>query len=160
MKHKKIVSFGDLLYQIDKSNLVFTNGCFDMFHAGHAHLLSSIKQLTPKDSRLIVAVNSDKSVRSNKGSSRPIIPEAHRAYLVACHESVDQVFIFDESSVETHLRLLKPKFWCKGGDYDLSSLNSLEKDAAKETKVLFIPLLKGLSSTNIINKIKNEKIHH
>jgi rfaE bifunctional protein nucleotidyltransferase chain/domain len=160
MKHKKIVSFEDLLYQIDKSNLAFTNGCFDTFHAGHAHLLSSIKQLTPEGSKLIVAVNSDKSVQLNKGPSRPIIPEAQRAYLVACHESVDSVFIFDEKSVETYLRLLKPAFWCKGGDYDLSSLNPLEKDAAENTQVLFIPLLKGLSSTNIINKIKNEKIHH
>jgi rfaE bifunctional protein nucleotidyltransferase chain/domain len=156
MNHPKIVSLKEILYNVSSDPIVFTNGCFDMFHAGHAHMLKSIKRSAPLDAKLVVGINSDESVRANKGPDRPIICEEQRAYLVACHESVDSVFIFNEVTVERHLRRLKPAFWYKGGDYDISNLNLSEKDASKNTEILFMPFLEGISATKIINNIKNK----
>lgn len=138
--------------------LGFTNGCFDLFHAGHANLLSQIRSQIGSMGKLIVAVNSDSSIKANKGQNRPIIPEAQRAYQIACHEAVDWVFIFHETTVEKYLKDFAPDIWFKGGDYqnDCSKLDSGETHAAKikQTSIRFIPLVEGISSTNIISKIK------
>ena len=100
MNHPKIVSLKEILYNITSDPIVFTNGCFDMFHAGHAHMLKSIKRSAPLDAKLVVGINSDESVRANKGPHRPIICEEQRAYLVACHESVDSVSLAQTSYSE------------------------------------------------------------
>ena len=155
MNHAKIVSIEKLLCDFDFGEIAFTNGCFDLFHVGHAKLLNDIKSALPLGTKLIVGVNGDISVKKNKGKDRPIIPEAERAYLVACHEAVDYVFIFNEKTVQKYLKRLKPRFWYKGGDYNLSSLSNFEKDACKATEVLFVPFTEGVSSTNIIKKIKS-----
>lgn len=156
MHHHKIISFGEVLCKVSPDPTVFTNGCFDMFHAGHAHMLKSIKRSAPLHSNLIVGINSDESVRANKGSDRPIICEEQRAYLVACHESVDNVFIFNEPTVERYLRRLKPAFWYKGGDYDISDLKLEEKNASQNTEILFVPFLEGVSATSIISDIRTK----
>ena len=154
MNHPKIKT----LEQIIQNNLhpiVFTNGCFDLFHAGHAFLLNEIKSSCDPKARLVVAINSDNSVKQNKGESRPIISESYRAYMVACNENADDVFIFDDKDVSNIIRQLKPDFWFKGGDYTIESLNDLEKQAAKDTIIKTVSFLSGFSSTSIIDKIKN-----
>ena len=137
-----------------KKFFIFTNGCFDLFHAGHAGLLNAMKNACSLNSKLVVGINGDSSVKSLKGDDRPIIPAKQRAYTVACHEAVDYVFIFNTKTVAKHLRELRPDFWCKGGDYDEDSLNKLELKAKGNTILKVIPFVEDISSSNIINKIK------
>lgn len=156
MNHPKIVRPETIIYQcqIRGIKVAFTNGCFDLFHAGHAHLLQSIKQELPDDCALVVGVNGDKSVKKNKGPNRPIISQEQRAFLVACHESVDYVFLFDEKTVESYLRHFKPWRWYKGGDYSITTLDPVERLACGQTEVRFIPFVEDISATKIIEKIK------
>jgi D-beta-D-heptose 7-phosphate kinase/D-beta-D-heptose 1-phosphate adenosyltransferase len=164
MKHKKIFTFEEIKKEREqfkqmemcglKTFFIFSNGCFDLFHTGHAFLLNSMKEACSNNSRLVVGINSDKSVKALKGDSRPIIPAAQRAYTVACHEAVDYVFIYNTKTVVKHLKELKPDFWCKGGDYDLESLNKRELNARGGSVLRVVPLLDGVSTSNIIKKIK------
>tara|TARA_Y100000004_G_scaffold968_1_gene1299 strand:- start:1774 stop:2280 length:507 start_codon:yes stop_codon:yes gene_type:complete len=167
MKHKKIVSFEEIKQErlfakeLEKCGIkkffIFTNGCFDLFHAGHASLLDSMKSACSLNSKLVVGINGDASVKSLKGSSRPIIPAKQRAYTVACHEAVDYVFIFNTKTVSKQLKELQPDFWCKGGDYDEELLNKSELKAKGNAILKVIPFVENISSTDIINKIKT---HH
>ena len=167
MKHKKIVTFKEILQErqlakdIEKFGIkkffIFTNGCFDLFHSGHATLLSAMKNCCSLNSKLIVGINSDSSVKSLKGKNRPILNSKQRAYTVACHESVDYVFTFDTKTVAKQLRELQPDFWCKGGDYDNDSLKKSELNAFWSNPtagaIKFIPFIDNISTTDIINKI-------
>jgi rfaE bifunctional protein nucleotidyltransferase chain/domain len=162
MNHHKILSFDELnlLIKNQKNNrptIIFTNGCFDLFHAGHSQLLSQLRENTIQESLVIVGVNSDKSVKLNKGEFRPIIPQEQRAYVVANHEEVDYVFIFDEQTIEKYLKLLQPNYWCKGGDYTEEDLHPLERQAKGAAIFKSIPFLEGVSATKIINKILSLK---
>ena len=164
MKHSKIVSFEEIKQERQlartievcglKKFFIFTNGCFDLFHAGHATLLSAMKNACSLNSKLIVGINGDKSVKSLKGEDRPIISAKQRAYIVACHESVDYVFIFNTKTVAKHLKELQPDFWCKGGDYDPASLNKTEVKAQGNAILKVIPFIDNTSTSGIINKIK------
>jgi len=164
MKHKKIFSFEEIKQERQiareleacgiKKFFIFANGCFDLFHAGHAGLLSSMKNACSLNSKLVVGINGDSSVKSLKGDNRPIIPAKQRAYTVACHESVDYVFIFNTKTVAKQLRELQPDFWCKGGDYDEDSLNKLELKAKGNTILKVIPFVEDISTTTIINKVR------
>tara|TARA_Y100001937_G_C6995500_1_gene274019 strand:- start:167 stop:661 length:495 start_codon:yes stop_codon:yes gene_type:complete len=164
MNHAKIVSFDEILQerlmarQLEacgiKKFFIFTNGCFDLFHAGHASLLSSMKNACSLNSKLIVGINSDSSVKSLKGKNRPIMKAKQRAYMVACHESVDYVFTFSTKTVAKQLRALQPDFWCKGGDYDEESINKLELNAKGQAILKVIPFIENISTTDIINKLK------
>lgn len=157
MNHKKIVSIEELIkYRADSNDLVlFTNGCFDLFHAGHAKALSDIKKDAGRDSFLIVGINSDKSVKNLKGESRPIITENQRAYIVACHEAVDMVFLFDEEDVSDYIKIIRPDFWYKSSDYTLESLNEKEKLnlSAVNGKLKLINLVEDISTTKIVKQI-------
>jgi len=165
MKHKKIITYKELLQerklakQIEafgiKKFFIFTNGCFDIFHAGHASLLHSMKNACTLNSKLIVGINGDASVKALKGENRPIIPVKQRAYTVACHEAVDWVFIFNTKTVAKQLKEIQPDFWCKGGDYDEDSLNKAEMKAKGSAILKVIPFVENISSTSIINKLKN-----
>ncbi len=168
LKHNKILTFDSLCKEVKQIHdmrefgiwptLAITNGCFDLFHAGHAQLLNSIKATIGCHSKLIVAVNSDLSVKLNKGYDRPIIPQDQRAYIVACHSAVDYVFVFSEKTIGKYLQQFKPDVWFKGGDYSEKSpsLNQYEANIAKKNNIKFqtIPLLKDISATNIIESIK------
>lgn len=164
MKHKKIISFEEIkrerefAREIEKCGIkkffIFTNGCFDLFHAGHASLLNSMKSACSLNSKLIVAINGDSSVKKLKGEGRPILSAKQRAYTVACHEAVDYVFIFNTKTVAKHLKELQPDFWCKGGDYDESSLNKSEVKAKGSAILKVIPFVENISTTQIINKLK------
>tara|TARA_B100000212_G_C27371123_1_gene532599 strand:+ start:690 stop:1184 length:495 start_codon:yes stop_codon:yes gene_type:complete len=164
MKHKKIVSFEDIKREREfarelekvgiKKFFIFTNGCFDIFHAGHASLLNAMKNACSLNSKLVVGINGDASVRSLKGEGRPILSAKQRAYTVACHEQVDYVFTFNTKTVVKQLRELQPDFWCKGGDYDEDSLNKSELKAKGSAILKVIPFIENISTTDIINKLK------
>jgi len=156
MNHPKIVDASTIMHHfaVEGEKMAFTNGCFDLFHAGHAHLLKSIKEDLPDDYKLVVGVNGDKSVKKNKGPKRPIISQEQRAFLVACHDCVDYVFIFNEARVSGYLRHFKPCRWYKGGDYSVATLHPAEKAECGQTEVCFIPFSEDVSATKIITKIK------
>ena len=129
-----------------------TNGCFDILHVGHARYLQKSKALADK---LIVMLNSDKSVRALKGEGRPINNELDRAELLTALSCVDYVVLFEQESPKDLLEKIKPNIYTKGADYTLETLP--ERDVVKRNniKVEFIDFVQGKSTTNIINKINS-----
>ncbi|OGV68714.1 MAG: hypothetical protein A3K19_13230 [Lentisphaerae bacterium RIFOXYB12_FULL_65_16] len=133
--------------------LVLTNGCFDIVHRGHVQYLAQARQL---GDALLVAINSDESVRANKGPGRPVVPEADRAYLIASLEAVDAVVVFETPNALDVIRQVKPDIYAKGGDYRPETLVHEEYLLLKElqTRVEILPLVAGLSTTNIIRAVR------
>lgn len=132
--------------------IVFTNGCFDIIHAGHVSYLEQAKEL---GDRLIVAVNSDDSVRRLKGSGRPINPVDRRMAVLAGLESVDWVTSFSEDTPNRLLNLFKPDILVKGGDYRLNEVVGAELVTAYGGKVEVLGIVEGVSTTKIVEKIKS-----
>ena len=130
--------------------VVFTNGCFDLLHVGHLHLLREAKKL---GNILIVGLNSDGSVRKIKGPGRPILPEGERAELIAALEMVDYVTLFDEPDPGNLIRELKPDVLVKGGDWAPDEIIGRETVEGAGGKVAVVPYLKDHSTTEIIDKI-------
>jgi D-beta-D-heptose 7-phosphate kinase/D-beta-D-heptose 1-phosphate adenosyltransferase len=137
--------------------IVFTNGCFDILHVGHTRYLREAKKL---GDILILALNSDSSVRGLKGDRRPLIPEEERADVVASLEAVDYVTLFDEPTPLTLIEYLKPDILVKGGDWKEEDV--VGRDAIKQWggSVVIIPEIKGASTTNIIEKIRDIYCQH
>lgn len=137
-----------------KKKLVITNGCFDILHRGHAEYLS--KACEP-GAFLLVALNSDVSVRKLKGKSRPISKEKDRAFLLACFQFVDAVVIFNSENCTKLLKALKPDIYVKGGDYSMDTINKEEKKVLLDAGVTikFIRPVHGLSSSKVLEKIGN-----
>lgn len=133
--------------------LAVTNGCFDILHRGHAQYLYESRELADA---LLILMNSDNAVRSLKGPTRPIVPEEHRAYMLAALESVDAVVIFDSARCDRELLAIAPDLYVKGGDYTLDSLDPSEHAALDRcgAKIVFKPFVDGFSTSNIIAKIK------
>lgn len=133
--------------------IVATNGCFDIIHAGHVQFLNEAKQLGDK---LIVGLNSDKSVKKLKGDSRPYNTEQNRAEVLLALESVDQVIIFDSIDCRGFLKRVRPDIYVKGGDYTIDTLPECEKEtifsACKEIKIL--KKYDSLSTSQIIEKLQ------
>lgn len=132
--------------------LVFANGCFDLLHPGHVQLLERAKRLGDV---LIVAINSDRSVRTFKGRGRPIMPERDRATLLAALSSVDVVTIFDEPTPQRLIHLLEPDVLVKGSDWRLSSIVGQEAVRRRGGRVVRIPLVAGYSTTRLLKRIKH-----
>ncbi len=134
--------------------VVWTNGCFDLFHVGHARILSEARSL---GDLLIVGVNQDEVVRQLKGPGRPVIPEDQRAELVASLECVDYVLLFDGLTPEKILSELRPDLHCKGGDYSNPSKSVPERETIESYggKVKILKFYDGLSTTDIVNRIKS-----
>lgn len=130
----------------------FTNGCFDILHAGHVSYLEEASRLADV---LIVGVNSDSSVRSLKGTDRPIIPEDQRATMLAALACVDHVVIFDESTPSNLIRAIRPDVLIKGGDYDRSELKEGDLVESYGGVVRIAGLTKGISSTSIIESVRS-----
>jgi D-beta-D-heptose 7-phosphate kinase / D-beta-D-heptose 1-phosphate adenosyltransferase len=132
--------------------IVFTNGVFDILHAGHVQLLRRAKALGDV---LVVGINSDASTRRLKGRTRPINTERDRLALVAALDSVDYAVIFEEDNPAELIRALRPNIHVKGGDYTPETLP--EADATREVgaRVEILPLVDGRSTTNVIRKIKS-----
>lgn len=130
--------------------VVFTNGCFDIIHRGHNTYLLEAAELGNK---LIVAVNSDESVRKLKGSNRPIVDEYSRAFNLASHTYIDAVIIFDEDTPLNLINELQPVVLIKGGDYTLETIVGAKEVLSYGGQVEIIPFLEGYSTTNVIEKI-------
>lgn len=132
--------------------IVFTNGCFDIIHAGHVSYLEEAKALGDK---LIVGLNSDESVRGLKGNQRPIIAELNRAKVLAALESVDMVILFQEETPIELIKSVKPQYLVKGGDYREEDMIGANFVTQHNGKVMILSFVDGLSTSNIIDKIKS-----
>lgn len=130
--------------------LVFTNGCFDIIHAGHVRYLAEARKL---GDCLIVGLNSDRSVKELKGPTRPINHQDDRAEVIAALAAVDYVVIFDERTAETLITEVKPDIYVKGGDYCIEDIPEAHIVANNGGKTVLIPEVAGRSSTNMIKKI-------
>jgi rfaE bifunctional protein nucleotidyltransferase chain/domain len=130
--------------------VVFTNGCFDILHYGHAKYLEQAKA---KAQILVVAVNSDASVRELKGKARPILSQEFRAKMVAALESVDYVVIFPEETPLKMIKLLKPDVLVKGGDWKEDKIVGADFVKSRGGRVYRIKFVRGFSTTEIIRKI-------
>ena len=130
--------------------VVFTNGCFDILHAGHVRYLAAARALGDV---LILGLNSDASVRRLKGASRPVNGETDRAEVVDALKSVDYVVIFDEDTAEELIEKVRPDVYVKGGDYTRETLPEARIVERYGGEVAFIPLVEGKSTTGIIAKM-------
>ncbi len=130
--------------------VVFTNGCFDILHAGHTRYLSEARKLGDV---LVLALNSDRSVRALKGPMRPIVPEAERAEVLAALSSVDYVTVFDEMTPLALIEFLRPDVIVKGGDWAEKDIVGADAVRTWGGRVAVMPELEGASTTNIIEKI-------
>lgn len=129
-----------------KRRIVFTNGVFDILHSGHLKVFEWSKR---QGDVLVVGINSDSSVRRIKGPQRPIVPQGERALLVAGLVPVDFVTLFSEDTPARLIEMIKPDVLVKGGDYRPDQIVGRENSG----KVVRIPLLKGRSSTNIVERV-------
>ena len=135
-----------------KKKIITTNGVFDIIHPGHVKYLEKAKNL---GDILIVGVNTDSSVRKNKGDKRPINNEKSRLTVLAALESVDYVFLFDEEDPRLWLEKIMPNIHVKAGDYKLEKI--IEKDAVEKSggKIVIAEMEAGYSTTKLIEKILN-----
>ena len=131
--------------------LVFTNGCFDLLHVGHVRYLRQARAL---GDALLVAVNSDRSVRALKGAGRPVLSESERAELLAALSSVDFVTVFDEESPRSLIAEVLPDVLVKGGDYALEEIHGREEVERAGGRVVALPFVEGASTTSIIERVK------
>jgi rfaE bifunctional protein nucleotidyltransferase chain/domain len=157
--NRKILEREELFRRADEARaqgraIVFTNGCFDILHAGHARYLALA---AGQGDLLMVAVNSDKSVKSIKGSLRPIIPQAERAELVAALACVSFVTIFDEDDPGALIRRILPDVLVKGSDWDEDKIVGAAEVKAAGGRVFRAPLSEGLSTSAIIARIRGLK---
>ncbi len=129
--------------------IVFTNGCFDLLHIGHITLLEEARR---KGERLIVALNSDMSVRAIKGLSRPLVGEQERARILAALSAVDAVILFSESTPLKLIETIRPDVLVKGGDYCEEAVVGAREVRAYGGRVALIPLVEGTSTTRLIAK--------
>lgn len=136
--------------KIKGKKVVFTNGCFDILHLGHAQYLEDAKGL---GDILVVGVNSDASVRRIKGRGRPIVGEKERAGLVAALESTDYAVLFGEDTPLEVIKALRPDILVKGADWKKSDIVGGSFLSSYGGEVRTLKLLKGRSTTNLINKI-------
>jgi D-beta-D-heptose 7-phosphate kinase/D-beta-D-heptose 1-phosphate adenosyltransferase len=152
---KKIYRRNELKAEIDRlkregKKIVFTNGCFDILHAGHTRYLRKAKELGDV---LILALNSDDSVRAIKGENRPIVPEGERAEVVSSLESVDYVTIFNELTPLELIEFLQPGVIVKGGDWAEKDIVGAEAVRRWGGRVAIMPEIEGASTTNVIDKV-------
>jgi D-beta-D-heptose 7-phosphate kinase/D-beta-D-heptose 1-phosphate adenosyltransferase len=130
--------------------IVFTNGCFDILHPGHTRYLFSAREL---GDYLIVAVNSDRSVRAIKGAGRPVIPQDERAELLAALGCVDGVVIFDEDNPLKVIQCLVPHILVKGGDWEEDEIIGADVVKGAGGEVRRIPFISGHSTTDILKRM-------
>jgi rfaE bifunctional protein nucleotidyltransferase chain/domain len=135
--------------------LVMTNGCFDILHRGHASYLMKARAF---GGALLLAINSDNSVRQLKGPSRPVNNEFDRAYLLSCLPFIDAVVVFNTAKCTGIIDKIKPDVYVKGADYTLNTMDQEEKKALEKvgTEIRFIEFVDGYSSSKIIEKIASK----
>jgi len=140
------------VHQQSGERVVFTNGCFDLLHIGHVRYLQAARD---RGHLLVVAVNSDKSVRTlSKGPERPITPEAQRMEVVAALACVDFVVLFSEPTPLQTIEVLQPDVLVKGGDWSVDQIVGRDIVEGRGGQVLSIPLIPGISTSMIIQRIQ------
>jgi D-beta-D-heptose 7-phosphate kinase/D-beta-D-heptose 1-phosphate adenosyltransferase len=152
----KIVSKENLKARLQKlrqegKTIVFTNGCFDILHVGHVRYLREAKKLGDV---LVLALNSDASVRAIKGEKRPLVPEDERADVLAALECIDFIVIFPETTPGELIEYLEPHVLVKGGDWREEAIAGADFVKGAGGRVVTIPLTEGRSTTNIVEKIR------
>jgi len=152
----KVVSIDELRRERERlraegKRLVFTNGCFDILHVGHVRYLAQARAL---GDALVVAINSDRSVRELKGAGRPVMSEDERAELLAALASVDYVTVFDDASPRGLIAEVLPDVLVKGGDYQPDEIHGREEVERAGGRVLSLPFIEGASTSSIIERIK------
>jgi rfaE bifunctional protein nucleotidyltransferase chain/domain len=151
----KILTLKELLKDLEKNRkgkkIVFTNGCFDILHAGHVHYLNECKKY---GDILIVGINSDSSIKRLKGEKRPILPLEMRAYVLSNLCSVDYVVSFEEDNPYNLIKEIKPDILIKGGDWLPDQIVGRDIVESYGGKVLTIPFKFDISTTRIIEEIK------
>jgi D-beta-D-heptose 7-phosphate kinase/D-beta-D-heptose 1-phosphate adenosyltransferase len=138
----------------DGKSLVFTNGVFDLLHVGHVRYLAAARAL---GDALVVAVNSDRTVRELKGEGRPIVNEDERAEILAALRQVDYVTIFDDVSPRSLIATLLPDILVKGGDYGLDEIHGREEVEAAGGRVVSLPFVPGASTSTIVERMKQSR---
>ena len=139
-------------WRLPGKTIVFTNGCFDILHAGH---IDSLTEAAQQGDILIVGVNADASIKNLKGSNRPINNENERALLLASLAMVDAVILFSQSTPLELILTIKPDVLVKGGDYKIEEIAGAKEVMEWGGKVIINPIVQGFSTTSIINKIQN-----
>ena len=134
--------------------VAFTNGCFDLLHVGHLDVLERIKR---RADVLVVAVNSDASVRRLKGPGRPLVPARERARLIAALQPVDYVTLFSEPTPLNAIRAIRPDLLAKGGDWTRERIVGAGFVESHGGRVVVVPYLKGRSTTRLLEKIRRGK---
>lgn len=150
VKREDIKTLIDVIHHSGKT-VVTTNGCFDILHVGHVRYLEKTKSFADF---LIVLLNSDKSVKSIKGPSRPINNENDRAEILSALKCVDYVVLFDEDSPRDLLDKMKPDVYTKGADYTMETLPEADIMRKNGTRVEFIDFVEGKSTTKTIEKMQ------
>ena len=134
-----------------RKRLVFTNGVFDLLHVGHVRYLEQARAL---GDALLVAINSDRTVRELKGPNRPVFNQAERAEILAALRVVDYVVVFDDVSPRGLIAELLPDVLVKGGDYNLDQIHGREEVEAAGGNVISLPFVEGASTTTLIERMR------
>ncbi len=150
---KDMEGFCDVLRR-GGQRIVFTNGCFDLLHAGHVRYLARARSF---GDCLVLGLNTDASVRRLKGPSRPINREEDRAEVVGALRSVDYVVLFGEETAEALIAEVRPAVYVKGGDYTLETLPEAKIVQSYGGRVEFVDMVEGRSTTNVIERIRQER---
>lgn len=155
MSHRKVLTWDELSRRVrglkeEGKRIVFTNGCFDLLHIGHARYLRQARAL---GDWLVVGLNSDESVRGLKGPSRPLILEEERAEMLASLECVDAVALFPQRTPDELIRVVVPHVHVKGGDYRKEDLPEAALVEALGGEVCILPLVEGRSTSEIVLRV-------
>lgn len=151
----KICNLSELQHKVEiwkqtKQKIVFTNGCFDLLHAGHVTYLEAAKK---RGDKLVLGLNTDRSVRALKGKTRPVVNEQDRARVLAALESVDAVILFDEDTPIKLIKAIKPQIIAKGSDYTADQVVGGKEVLSWGGEIALIDLVAGRSTTNLIKKM-------
>jgi D-beta-D-heptose 7-phosphate kinase/D-beta-D-heptose 1-phosphate adenosyltransferase len=154
----KILSTDEMLKERERlrvagARLVFTNGVCDLLHVGHVRYLAEAQAL---GDALVVAINSDRSVRELKGPDRPVFEEAERAEILAALRSVTYVVVFDDVSPRSLIGRLLPDVLVKGGDYQIDEIHGREEVEAAGGRVISLPFVPGASTTSLLERMKQK----
>ncbi len=155
---EKILSIEEMLAERKRlraagTRLVFTNGVFDLLHVGHVRYLAQARE---QGDALVVAINSDRTVRELKGPDRPVFDQNERAEILAALRVVNYVVVFDNVSPRGLISQLLPDVLVKGGDYQLDEIHGREEVEAAGGKVISLPFVDGASTTSLIARMKKK----
>ena len=158
MSRQKILNIDQMLHERERlrtsgARLVFTNGVFDLLHVGHVRYIAQAREF---GDALVVAINSDRTVRELKGPDRPLFDQDERAEILAALRHVDYVVVFDDISPRSLIGKLLPDVLVKGGDYQIDEIHGREEVEAAGGKVIPLPFVPGASTTSLLERMKRK----